>query len=317
MYNFYIPDSNTTRQLNHILFGCMWEHPDWFLKDFKIAAAYGVPPFCIWNGNRIELYEDTASFSYVVWVKNIVNDLYGRNNVGYRAIFTNSLLQPHHLYDVYSNKFLKEFAKTKGDIMVGCQLMADYLKQNYPDTPICWSTTTDFGCTVEAQIRKINELSEKEIVVLPYTFNNKEEILKQLIHPENLEILVNEKCVDDCPYRKIHYTMITKSTLMELDSPCDCFTKEEVNYVHYSPKHLVNRDKLDWYVQMGINKFKLEGRGNAKGLLLSYCDFFVKPSAKKDFAMYVINRHDKSLLEDEIEDLMKIIDKSNEVKNDV
>lgn len=280
MYLFSIPDSYECRMANKMLIYGMLQNYGWFYNDFRIETAYGCMPRCIWNGNRMELGPVTHPNE---WVQGVILETYSKINIRYRLTFTNFLLRPEHLYDTYGNKIAEALSKVNAYAMVSTQMMYDYLAEKYPALTLCWSTTTDFGKSREEQVKKINELSEKNLVVLPYEFNNKPE-LDQLQHPENIEVLVNEKCIDNCPYRREHWAAANRYNLMETDNDVrECHYEEELKKQNFVLHHLIKRENLGDYAKKGIVHFKVEGRGNSEALLQFYLEWFVKPEFRGNF----------------------------------
>ena len=294
-YIFSIPDSNTnsvgkyvvnTRLMNWGLLEAMQEHPEWFYDDFIIETAYGCPSSCIWNGNR----EMTDADEFDAEWADAVLGMYKDYGVQYRLIFTNLLLKKEHLRDTVGNEVAKVVGKWGGYVMVSTNLMAEYMKR-YPGLNINWSTTTDFGSTQGAQIKKINELSEKYLVVLPYEFNNKPE-LQKFRHPENLEVLINERCIDNCPNRRNHWRAINESILRQGDVRNR--TKENVHckfyeqYVNGGKRfHHIYREQLPYYQNMGINHFKISGRVEPDMVMDAYRNYFLKPERILEFNRYM------------------------------
>lgn len=278
-YLFSIPDVSDLRMMNKILLHILTEHKEWFYDDFVIETAYGCPEGCIWNGNRV------ATFVPKFDKFGETMDLYKASGVQYRLTFTNFLLKPEHLFDTYGNKIARMLNKTGGYVMVSTDLMAEYMEK-YPNLQICWSTTTDFGNTQDAIIDKINELSADHIVVLPYEFNNTEDLHK-FIHPHNLEVLLNEKCVDHCQTRRQHWEICNRVALLEDDLPeFVCSHRQEYKDASIPRKHLIHRDMLQNYVDMGINHFKISGRSDILQALEAYFKFFVLPDHYNDFFEY-------------------------------
>ena len=271
MYLFSMPDGYAIRTLNKAVLYALKEHPDWFYDDFQIETAYGCPALCIWNGNRIEL----VSMNMENWQEII--QTYTEFNIRYRLTFTNFLLQPEHLYDTYANAVAAELDEVGGYVMVSTPLMANYMRR-YPNLKVCWSTTTDFGKGQQEIIDKINELSENALVVLPYEFNNKPE-LDKFIHPENLEVLVNEFCIDNCPRRREHWTECNKRALYQkIESDLECFFNSQYGFVKEKGghRHHIDREMLEDYTRRGINHFKISGRLDIKQAALAYFEYFVR-----------------------------------------
>lgn len=286
MLYFSIPDSLVVRPLNKIFLEAYSTHKEWFYDDFIIETAYGVPANCIWNGSRLM---DKEPLYRPKEFKEKVVDFYRSYGIAYRLIFTNYMLKPEHLFDTYANQIANQFDGTNDWVMVSTKMMWEYMKEHYPHLCRSWSTTSHFGKDFEEQITTINKLSEKELVVLPYGFNNRFELIDRLTHPENIEILVDEKCVDDCIHRREHRDNVNRSILYETEDT-GCRYSEREKLEGYCGKRRVYRDGLSEYTKRGINHFKLEGRSNPnppQWLFESLMEFFVRRDCGLQFADYV------------------------------
>ena len=278
MFLFSIPDSTIVRNHNIALFLTMEHHPDWFYDDFKIYVAYGCPPYCIWNGGRAS---DKGESNLQKWQSDVLA-MYSQFNVKYRLTFTNFLLEPAHLFDSYCNEVAKIHNDIGGYVMVSTPLMAKYMER-YPNLEICWSTTTDFGKTQAEQIAKMDELSEKHIVVPYYMYNNTETLWK-LKHPENIEVLVDEKCMNNCPRRHEHEANANRYNLFQTDVSPSCLMEGVADFT--GPRmHRINRDMLQDYAAHGINHFKIEGRKD-NDISSAYMVYFVRREHYIDFVSF-------------------------------
>ena len=281
MYLFSIPDSGAVWLANKALMSLVNEKSDWLYDDFRVDVAYGCPPSCIWNGNRVEFGEKCGQD----WYDGVVA-FYKYHKVDYRLNFTNFLLRPEHLQDAYGNEIAENVSKMGGRVMVSTPMMADYIKKNYPDLVIGWSTTSDYGTTKEERIAKINELSKDSVVVLPYDFNNKPELV-QFTHPENLEILLNDNCIDNCSKRRDHNILNNKINLGECSlkdyKPClwdwQSGSKEQFG----KSTHVVGRSKLAGYAAQKMIRFKISGRSSLEETTAAYIYYLLKPGHEDDF----------------------------------
>lgn len=276
MFIFSIPDSHALRMVNGILLCIMEQHPDWLQKDTIIETAYGCPPHCLWNGNRSF---GGVQYDCREWAKNVLTRYY-HHHIQYRLTFTNFLLKEADLSDEYGNDIASTVNFFGGYVMVSTPMMAQYMT-HYPKLQLCWSTTTDFGDTPEKEIATINQLSEKHLVVPPYTYNNTE-YLKKFQHPENIEVLVNEHCIDNCPRRREHWTRVNQQTIeykTTIFSPdyTDCFYPELYNNPKLPRHHTITRNKLQEYADMGINHFKISGRMDDQQSWQAYMDYLIHP----------------------------------------
>ena len=174
--------------------------------------------------------------------------------------------------------------------MVSTNLMANYMKR-YPKLILNWSTTTDFGKDVPSQIKKINELSAKNLVVVPYEYNNKPELLQQFEHPENLEVFLNEHCKDNCPFRREHWRAVNEAILsrritsIEL-AKISCRLPDGYIIDKY-PKHFILREQLPLYDTLGIRHFKISGRIEPDIVMDAYMEHFVRRGKETDVKNYI------------------------------
>lgn len=273
-YLFSIPDSYVVRLFNRTLLVAMKKYPEWFYDDFIIDTAYGCSPSCIWNGGR----GDTNIGNREGWTNEVLR-MYTNFGVKYRLVFTNLLLRKEHLNDIDGNELCKMADRLGYDVMVSLPMMADYLKSRYRNIRVCWSTTTKYGNTTDEIIAKINQLSKDTLVVLPYQYNNKPEIEK-LAHPENIEVLVNEMCIDNCPFRRKHWEKISKEILNGFGKDGEetsCYFQEQYVDLSLHREHLIRRERFPWYRDRGIIKFKISGRDDQQQCYESYVNYMVKP----------------------------------------
>lgn len=284
-YYFSIPESSIVTMLNGALLNCMGFHPDWFYDDFEIDSVYGCFDRCIWNGNRNFLGERLEP-----WRMEELVRCFSSFGIAFRLTFTNQHLKPEHLDDKYGNTIADIVSKYRGMAIVSTALMYDFITANYLRLDISWSTTTDFGATMEERIAKINELSRDRVVVIPYDLNNKP-VLRDLLHPGNIEIIVNEECIDNCPRRLEHELLDSQRILEGSTEQIPCLMQEYKGTEKWVQHSMVGRDGLKKYVSKGINKFKVSGRIDLVQTYDAYCMYFIKPEFWKDFYYFLNNFH--------------------------
>ena len=279
---FSIPDFYGYAPLIIHLIQLMIEQPEKFNEDVKIGSCYGSFP-CTWNGGR-----GTDDKRFIKEDVEVATKFLNENGITIRHTFTNCLLEECDLNDTLGNLILnttKEAQTLKNDVNVGTEVMEKYIKENYPEFNVILSTTM-----CEKDINVINKKTENEILVLDYTFNNDFERLKQLKNPNNIEILANEKCHDNCPARRKHYEGISKSNLkMQTDENdiLGCVYKDnEMNYYKTTTTrkhHITLEDIRNKYLPLGLNKFKIVGRNMTPLYCIEgYCEYLVRPEYKNE-----------------------------------
>lgn len=271
---FSIPDFFYLFDLNTMLLQLMKQEPEKFYEDVKIDSIYGSFPGCIWNSGR-------ASCGWAS-IENIVNTVaaFNQEGISVRYTFTNSEIRGRHLMDYYCNTILQATKKLVDGVPNGVNInkpiLADYIAKNYPEYYLIWSTTKGVD-----SVEETNKLSEDRLTVLYYGINNTT-ALKELTHPENIEVLVSEACIERCPKRLEHYKSIGKLQLLEPSEPFKCPYDCESYFYYEKPvmrDHYVSIDDIrDVYLPLGINKFKISGRqDHPVNIIENYVNYFAKP----------------------------------------
>lgn len=118
------------------------EHREYFYDWCAIGSIYGAPAGCIWGGGRISSGGAAA---------REVLALLREYGISGRLTFSNSLLRAEHLADPQCNALCEQFAKSgsvQNGVIVHSDLLADYLRQRWPELYLVSSTTkvlTDFA----------------------------------------------------------------------------------------------------------------------------------------------------------------------------
>lgn len=271
---FSIPDFYFRYDLNMSLLQLMKQEPEKFYEDVVIDSIYGSFPGCIWNSGR----------SACGWasIENIVNTVAAFNQLGIsvRYTFTNSEIKGRHLLDYYCNTILQNTGKLiegiRNGVNVNRPILAEHIEQNYPEFYLLWSTTKGLD-----SVEETNKLSEDRITV-PYYGMNNTTALEKFTHPENIEILVSEACIERCPKRMEHYRSIGKLQLLEPSEHFKCpYGCEQYFYYEMPVKrdHYVSMNDIrSTYLPLGINKFKIGGRhDHPANLIENYVNYFAKP----------------------------------------
>jgi len=113
-------------------------------------------------------------------------------------------------------------------------------------------------------ISRINNMTKDHIYVLNYNYNNQNDYIKRLKHPENIEILCAEPCTPNCPNRVKHYAFISKYVLGQIpqdqEFPCINKGKYDLRLDFMKLSTAVTSERVDELSEMGINYFKISGR---------------------------------------------------------
>lgn len=276
MIKFSLPGYWIKYRLNMVLLDLYKNEREKFYDDVEIDSFFDSFP-CIWNGGRV-----TDGFTNIANIKATIAP-YNNLGIGLRHTFTNSFITKDSLSDRLGNMICELTENSLNGVNCNSDLMVNYIKENYPQFYLIWSTT--LGVT---DIEKINELSQDRLLVLDYRLNNNFEALSKLKNPHNIEILVGESCIDHCPNRQNHYINISKQqgyiSSENFECPNNCDGKWD--YYNYIPKrdHYISIDAIrEKYIPLGFTQFKISGRKDSDiNNIERYVNYLVKPEYKDE-----------------------------------
>lgn len=245
-----------------------YDNSGFFFPDRTIDSLYDY--YCynnvplLWSGGRVPNVIIDPSVTMSV----ILDRISEFPDIKLRHVFTNCLLDdPSLINDYRCNQFVKRYIRPQDEIIVNHPKLIEHLKLNYPNISLIYSTT--IGLT---DIDEVNRLSENNLVVLNYMKNNNQEYLDQLTHKNNVEFLCGEACVDNCPYKQIHYTDISRAILEgQLDYTAlinRCYMVDNPSHIHgqnsltysLSRKYGLSNKRIDELSDQGFENFKISGR---------------------------------------------------------
>ena len=248
------------------------EHREYFYDWCDIGSIYGAPADCLWGGGRAGFGDSDAAE---------VLALMREYGISARLTFSNSLLTEAHLSDKKCNQLcaLFEIPRRNG-VIIYSDLLADYLKENYPSLYLVSSTTkvlTDF----EQLLDEVNR-DDFRYVVPDFRLNksfDKWSILSQA-QKDKVEFLCNECCFFGCKDRKLCYEVVSRKNLGEddLDFRCRAPGMDEgyrFSKAMENPGFIGIEDIKDTYLPMGFSNFKIEGRGLGSALILEFLLYYM------------------------------------------
>lgn len=275
---YSLPDFYYYYDLNLHLVDMMKKYPGYFRDNVKIDSVYGSFPGCIWNGGRVQFGGADLN--------NMQATIAGYNSLGIsvRFTFTNRLITGRHHHDYYGNTILQVADNGMNGVNTSVDTFARYIKQNYPQYYLINSTTRKVN-----NVDEVNELSKDTLTVLPYTMNNTDAIDK-LQHPENIELLCCEACIDSCPNRSSHYDNLSTAQMLRPSEPYRCPHGCEMYYFYDTiptRSHFISPETIEtMYLPRGINKFKISGRNDD---IINVIERYVLYLAKSEYRDRVRN----------------------------
>lgn len=281
---YSLPDFYNYYNLNLHVVDLMKKYPGYFRDNVVIDSVYGTFPGCIWNSGRVQF--GGAS------LENMQATIAGYNQLGIsvRFTFTNRLISGRHHFDYYGNTILQVADNGMNGVNCGVEDFANYIKANYPSYYLISSTTKPIKTAEE-----VNELSKDRLVVPPYTMNNTD-IIDKFEHPENIELLCCETCIDNCPNRSKHYDSLSAAQMLRPTEPYTCPHGCE-NYYFYETvptrKHHITPEIMgEMYLPRGINQFKISGRNdNIINVIERYVLYLAKPEYKDTVRNHLLINH--------------------------
>lgn len=250
-----------------------YEHRDYFYDWCEIGSIYGAPSDCIWGGGRIGFGDADAK---------LVKGLLDKYNISARLTFSNSLIEKEHLLDSPCNKLCALFndSSCRNGVIIYSDILLEYIREKYQDLYFVSTTTkviTDFNDF-------INELNREDYkyVVPDFRLNKQFPKLKNLSPKQKakVEFLCNECCSFGCTDRKACYENVSRKALGETCEEHVCRAPQAKEGYLFSkamtnPGFIGISDIQNTYLPMGLNNFKIEGRGLGSALLLEFILYYM------------------------------------------
>lgn len=278
---FHLPGLFEFYDLYQVFLPLWQKHREYFYDWCELGSVYGAPADCIWGGGRVGFGDGNAR-DVLALTENF--------GISARLTFSNSLLEKAHLSDKKCNELCAMFAESgRGGVIVHSDILADYLKERYPELYLVSSTTkviTDFE-----SLRR--ELSREDFryVVPDFRLNKAFGKLESLTDKERakLEFLCNECCDFGCTARKECYENVSRKNLGLVcrDHVCNAPGGSEgyrFSRAMKNPGFITIADIRDVYLPMGFSNFKIEGRGLGSALVLEFLLYYL---AKPEYHIHV------------------------------
>lgn len=267
---YSLPDFYNYYDLNLNLVHLMEIYPGYFRDNVRVDSVYGTFPGCIWNGGRVQF----GGCSLENMQATIAG--YNQKGISVRYTFTNRQITGRHHFDYYGNTILQIADNGLNGVNTSVEKFAEYVKANYPSYYLINSTTKKIK-----DVDEVNEISKDTLTVIPYTMNNTDAIPK-LEHPENIELLCCETCIDNCPNRSHHYDTLSTAQMLRPTEPFKCPHGCEIYYYYETiptRKHHISPEDIEQkYLPLGFNQFKISGRNDSViNVIERYATYLAKP----------------------------------------
>ncbi len=243
---------------------------------FPICGVHGSVP-CKWNSGRTVIRHSDK------YIEECVQE-YNKRNIPLILTFSNYYITEDDLSDKFSNQLLNLISQCPNSgAIVASPLLSDYIKRKYPNLQLTMSVLASVN-THEKRNKNYYAKSASNysrVVIHPDdSFDTK--LLASIEPKYRFEIMVNENCIRNCSFRKIHDDLICKYSIEDSDKlfnalsdfskkHCRMFIKEnnlleyligEMSCCNFSYIH------LDEIYKMGFRYYKLQGRADAPASFL-------------------------------------------------
>ena len=285
----YIMPDFTCYLRNKFFLDLLNKHPNILRSKTNFYSFYGVFPGAKWNGGGYLFGYENTSIKEMKQIKRF----YNKRGIVITFTFTNQLITEEYIHDEYCNQMLKIFHNGMNEVLVVSPILEKYIRENYPKYKINRSIINT---------EKIPFLLDNYHLTVLSKFKNRDfDFLKSLSDEERrrTELLCDELCVNNCPYKYEHYKEYAYIQLHAKDpenahknfGKCR-FSEEDFKYYrkrNNDSKYIITYDDIiNTYMPLGFEYFKLSGRGKDNVLtLVKFMDYLIKEEYQMDVLTFL------------------------------
>lgn len=243
---------------------------------FPISGVHGSVP-CKWNSGRTVIRHSDN------YIEECVQE-YCKRNIPLFLTFSNYYITEKDLDDEFSNYLLALVSRIPNSgVIVASTLLARYIKEKYPELELIMSVLASVN-TYEERNSAYYERAAKDYsrVVIHPDDSFHIDLLSSIIPKSSFEIMVNENCIRNCSYRRMHDNLVCRYSMEESDDAFDIlasFSKEHCR-MFMKEKQLLSYlqgdeqccnfsiNHLNQIYEMGFRYYKLQGRADAPASFL-------------------------------------------------
>lgn len=269
------------------LFDLIKQSPYIMKDNHEVHLVYGAFPNTIWNCGRCVVEPNMLLLKDQI--KNILS-FYDFYKVKIALTWSNHLLSKDHLSDQYCNMITNLCNKDGNYVICYTDLMREYIREKYLNYRLICSMTRPKPHDNSIDIDKW--LDKFEIVVLNKD-NNKEIFNNEYLESvaNRVEILVNQRCVVNCPNEMKHYDAIANAQLHYELSDFKCVFNDTINSTRLYVKpydatqfdnllvpkdsNLVTVSEVEELAKKGFCHFKIQGRYKDPYVLLDTIIYYM------------------------------------------
>jgi hypothetical protein len=243
-------------------------------------AVYGAP-MTAWSGGRSSLISERLEEEPLRRYFEAYRD------EGIRCSLTLTRMNPNKedFSDPYCNLLLDMLDEYDGEAIVFNDDLAAYIRQTHPGIPLVASNikpATDFvkgwpGCSDEYEYyMRLLEYYDRIVIRSEAALNgDMRERLRNIA--DRCEIIVNPRCVPDCPRCLEHYQNIEKA-IEDINHKAGCYYSNDDQRVY---SMALDHEQIREFASEGFTHYKIEGRNVPSGIFVKYCMNFILEKEKK------------------------------------
>lgn len=287
----------------------LFAHDDILLYFYDIFKKRNIDIFfsvhgstaCNWNSGRaIRQHSDEYIDQCIM--------AYNKRNIPMFLTFSNYYIEEYMLDDEAPNILLEKISfSDKNGVILSSPVLSKYIREKYPMLKIYSSILNVVNQNGQGQKNFYSRASKEfDRVVLHPDDSFNIDFLETLEEKSSFEVIVNENCVRNCPYRKLHEDMVCEFFIKGRDK--ESFDK----MAKFTKKYccsLLNDDLLDKYItgeyrncnldmnelesiyKLGYRYFKLQGRNDSPGAFVyDICKYILGDNIYQDVFKMIMNR---------------------------
>lgn len=166
------------------------------------------------------------------------------------------------------------------NITVSTPYLMQYIKQNFPNINV--TASINMCASSVSQVEQLENLGASRIV-LDRNINRNFKLLKTISRncKSELELLTNSLCLPFCIMHQYHnnlnshYKEKPDEELLKVYPYAKCFSTYVSNPILMLCSGWIRPEDLNKYFELGINRFKIDGRGIPQDIVLSVVDSYM------------------------------------------
>lgn len=251
-------------RFSDLIFECQRQVREKFAYQLPIRYLYGAP-LVRWNCGRLLFVKHHDSLEEMERELQAVSD----RGVTPLLTFSSPILRPEDLGDSVCNGLLEILNRLRGGAIIASSLLKDYIRRRYPNVSLHASVIlTTFAPRRDAAYYQALSREYDHYVI--HSDDKLDLALLEQLPRHNAEIILNERCVYQCPQRREHYVSIAEDQTALLDGAPLCDLSNFLARCPFVPEYkqkgtpqrsiALTAREAEEIAALGFRLFKLQGR---------------------------------------------------------